>query len=176
MAVGRFGGVSGGGGRALEAGAIGRGALGRWASGDGLTAQQEAFVREYVTNGGNGWKAAEAAGYGAPEQWRRVVVNPAVGAAIDAEVRQTALPVALLALKRLREVVEGEREVSGPYMAALRLGLEVGRVVGRNVRTVADDGGKPIGQMSLDEIRAELARQSDVAPENRRNVTVIEPG
>jgi len=160
----------------VAAGAATRGELGRWATGADLTEQQAAFVQHYVANGGDGWKAAEAAGYGSPQHWRRVATNPAVGAAIDAEVRQTALPVALLALKRLREVVEGEREVSGPYMAALRLGLEVGRVVGRNVRTVADDGGKPIGQMSLDEIRAELARQSDVAPENRRNVTVIEPG
>ena len=168
--------MSGGGGRALEAGATTRGELGRWASGDGLTDQQAAFAREYVANGGDGQAAMAAAGYSFVRDWRKVAANPAVAAAIDAEVQRAALPVALLALKRLREVVDGEREASGPYVAALRLGLDAGKVTGRNVRTVADDGGKPLGQMSLREIRAALAREGDVAPEIRRNATVIEPG
>jgi len=148
-----------GGGIAAASGSVVNGAGGRFVATQELTAQQEAFVAAYLSNGGRVGKAAEAAGYAVPGvAGSKVAALPHVQAAIFSAMVREGMPLALAASMVHARMIAGEQEATGPLVQAVRLAYERAGLVGRNARQVADDGGKPLGQMSLAEIRAELAR------------------
>jgi hypothetical protein len=157
-----------GGGVAAAAGAVSRGEGGRWATGDGLTPQQEAFALAFVANGSDGTAAAISAGYGSPMNWRRVVAVPAVLAFIQRLRAEKAGPVADRAMVVLDQMVEGTTEATGPRVAACRLALEADGRIGRNAIRLADDGNKRVAEMSMAEIQAEIARLRGEAPGSGR--------
>jgi phage terminase small subunit len=149
-------------GLAFAVGAVTRGEGGRLAAGSGLTEQQEAFVNHLVTHGGTLVAAAEAAGYSSPKTdgWR-LSRNPAVMAAVQSGLARAFVPMAADVRDALGKMATGEVPATGPQVAACRLVLEAAGVIGRGRIAIADDGGKPVGAMSLAEIRAQIAAMAE---------------
>lgn len=94
-----------GGGLAAKSGAVINGRGGRWLAGQGLTEQQQAFVRAYLANGMQQGAAAREAGYAHPaEDGWRLMQNAAVLAAIDSGHKRGAVrwrDIGLRALERI---------------------------------------------------------------------------
>jgi phage terminase small subunit len=152
--------MDGGGGVALAAGAISRDRhSGQFVTGADLTAQQRAFVGQYVANGGKGTEAAREAGYAEPsrEAWR-LMRNPAVLAAIReenarvlyAEVATASTAAILLCLRD-----PGARQ--SDKMQAARLGLEAAKIIKRDKTDANPLGSKALSEMSMDELETFIA-------------------
>jgi hypothetical protein len=150
-----------GGGTAAKAGAIVNApGSGRFMESAGLTDQQTAFVRAYVTNGGLGTAAADAAGYshGRHDAWR-LLRNEAVLGAIKAEqARRVLTEGRVIAFGTLLEVAQDRGQTGAARTSAARALLaEAHKVEQAGHASEGDD--KPLGAMTLAELEATVARR-----------------
>jgi phage terminase small subunit len=103
-----------------------------------LTAQQTAFVREYVRNGGNGAAAARAAGY--------------------SEVSAAKYAYQLLELPHVQAGIRAEREREIGSLATVSLGVVRGILEDKGNATLGDK------KLRLDAAKVALAAAGHVAP------------
>ena len=127
-----------------------------------LTASQIIFVEELVSNGRTATEAARRAGYAdaSQEAWR-LMRKPHVLAAIR-EHRERLISGSLsnIAAETLREVMENKTYPASARVAAARAVWEAaGHFTGPGKELGT---GKPLNEMSEDELRAFIARADQV--------------
>lgn len=154
-----------GGGIAIRDGATVQNARnGQFESGGQLTSKQAEFVREYISNGGNGAAAALAAGYntGPQEAWR-LMQTPAVIAAIrSAREKYIAGPLASKALRCLEQIMGDDGASPGARVQAAKYALDAaGHGLAAQLgaaRLGLDNQDKALADMSATELEAFIMR------------------
>jgi hypothetical protein len=157
--------ASGGGGRAMAAGAIAQEpGNGRFMGGGGLTEQQTAFVEAYVSNGCKGSAAATAAGYASPRDSWRLLNNAAVIEAIRARAAVLVLAKGgTVGVGVLLEVAQDKGATAAARVSAAKWLAEAAGhgLAARKAGEVTDDD-TPLDQLplgDLEQIAHQLAAQ-----------------
>ena len=131
---------------------------------DGLTEKQRRFCEEYAANGGNGTKAAEAAGYSQPaEQAYENLRKPQITTAIEALREETTSNAILTREERQKywsRVTRGEVMEPDGKPAAIRDRLRASELLARSQGDFLDRTEVSTGP-SLAEILNERLRRVD---------------
>jgi hypothetical protein len=119
-----------------------------------LTDKQQAFVLEFVANGGQLGKAAEVAGYSYPAQAATGLVRlPHVAAAIRAETSRAIQQGAAMGVRFMTRALADDSKLSGAvkFQCAKWLAEAAGHGA---PKVAADTDQKPQGEMSLADLDA----------------------
>jgi phage terminase small subunit len=127
---------------------------------DGLTEQQQRFVAEFVSNGGNGKQACVSAGYAAKsahQEAYRLLRKPHV---LDAVRKEQARVLGTMSAKALHVLDQllGDTEISPAVRldAAKTVLDRAGYVSARTPAHAIGSNDQPLNEMTPDELRAFL--------------------
>lgn len=126
-----------------------------------LTAQQAAFVREYVRNGGKGAEAAREAGFSEKSAGKyayQLLEKPHVLEAVHREQRRSFTELAAISISLAKMMLEDPKTPAGARVELIKTMCDrAGLAALRGDGDADDRADKPLRDMTIEELE-ELAR------------------